>query len=164
MTHVEWSELTKEIDDKPTWNRTLYKIEKVGKKFKRVQTVDIAKSLWRVVYNDGSHVDEIPNDKGYLTLKRKDVKSISVVLNGKVIHTVQVKDDWFAIRRKNLSHQIPELVGQADEFRVDNPKRAFVLATHDLIAYVWDDGDIDELDDFGDQAPYFPFEFIESEK
>ena len=74
MTHVNWAELTKEIDDKPTWNKTLYKIEEVSKNnFKRVQTVDIAKALWRVVYKNGSHVDEIPDDKGYLKLKRKDV-------------------------------------------------------------------------------------------
>ena len=164
MTHVNWDKLSKEIDDKKTWNVDLYKLETIKKIKHRVKSIDITKALWRIVYDDGSHVDEIPGDSEYLKLKRKDVKSISVVYSGKVIHTVQIKDNWFAIRRKSLVHGVQELFGTNEEFTFSNPKRVFVLATHGNVSYIWDDGDIDELDDFGDQAPYLPFEFIESEK
>jgi len=156
MTHVNWHELTKEIDDKPEWNKTLYK----------KKTMDFAQATWRIVYKDGSHVDgsNKPNDDAYLHVKRTGVKSISVIYEGKAIHTVQVKDDWFAIRRKNLGRFMSQFVGTDEEFTIKNPKRAFILATHGAIAYVWDDGDIDELDDFGDQAPYFPLELVQGEK
>ena len=156
MTHIDWDELTKEIDDKPTWNAELYKLK----------TMDFANATWRIVYKDGSHVDgsNKPNDDAYLHVKRKGVKSISVIYDGKPIHTVQVNDDWFAIRRKNLAHRVNDGRKEEDQATVENPKRGFVLATHGLIAYVWDDGDIDELDDFGDQAPYFPLELVQGEK
>ena len=156
MTHVDWDELSREIDDKPTWNAELYK--------KKI--MDFAKATWRIVYKDGSHIDgsNKPNDDAYLHVKRTGVKSISVIYDGKPIHTVQVKDDWFAIRRKNLGRFMANLVGTPDEFSIDNPKRGFILATHDGVSYVWDDGDIDELDDFGDQAPYLPLELVQGEK
>ena len=143
MTKHNWEKLTKEIDDKPKWNVELYK-EKIH---------DFAFAYWRVIYNDGTVVDGPPVK--YPDLQRTNVKSISVVIDNKALHTVQVKDDFFLIRRRNLSREIG--VDPEDEVRpfgMIDPKRCIVLATKGNIAWVWDDGDIDELSDWGDQSPY----------
>lgn len=142
MTKLEWAELSKEIDDTPNWNKELYKI----KNGKRVRKHNLALAHWRILYNDGSVFN---GPKGYGDIRRKNIKSISVVSNDKAIHTVKVKDDSFLIRLRNLIKN-----DQKVDFGNLEPKRCFVLATKGNIAFVWDDGDIDELKEWGDQEPY----------
>jgi len=160
MSKVKWVELSKEIDDTPKWLKELYKTEIISKKKFRVKKHNLAIDTWRVLYNDGSHID---GPKGYGDLKRKGVKSISVLSNNKPIHTVQVKDDFFVIRLRNL---IRGLAGEGEDslFGHLDPKRCFVLATKGNIAFVWDDGDIDELKDWGDQEPYRKPTYLSDEK
>ena len=141
---VKWTELTKEIDNKKVWNDDLYK-EKDGK---RIQLTNFKDAKWRVIYKDGSVVDD--DGKGnYAKLKRSGVKSIGIVDgSGTVLHTVQVVNDKFLICLRNTVR------GNRDNVGFDNPKRCFILATEGKQDFVWDDGDIDELDQFGDQEPY----------
>ena len=159
MTKVDWKELTKEIDDKPTWNETLYQVDEDNNV---IRMGDFAFANWRVIYNDGTVVD---GPKGYADLKRTDVKSISVVFDNKVLHTVKVVDDFFVIRRRNMSRGLgngdPNL---ANNFGMIDPKRCIILATKENIAWVWDDGDIDELKEYGDQSPYRPVKLMDVEK
>lgn len=138
MTKFKWIEIAKGMENTTEWNKELYKH----------RITDLGKAVWRVMYNDGSHVDGMA---GYADLKRTDVKSISVIVDGKPIHTLAVKEDRFFIRLRNLARGI---VGGDSEFNFQNPKRVFILASKNSIAFVWDDGDIDELTQWGDKEPY----------
>jgi len=148
MTKVDRKELAEEMkmENIETWNKTLYKTDSKGK---RLLLANLTNATWRVVYNDGKSVD---GPKGYGKLKRKNVKSISVITeDGKVLFTIPVKDDWFIIRKISLTRA---LVGATEEYTFQQPKRCIVLVTKGNCTYVWDDGDIDELDGFGDSSPY----------
>jgi len=156
MTKYIAADLDKEIAaDIKAWNKELYKKDNKGH---RIETEDLGKATWRIVYNDGGHVD---GPKGYADLKRTNVKSISVVSNGKVLHTVQVVNNFFAIRIRNF---VKGLVGEAAEYGWIHPKRVFILCTKGNIAFVWDDGDIDELTEFGKHNPYRPIKLRADEK
>jgi len=142
MTKVIWKDLKKEIQDKPKWADTLYK-EKNGK---RIQLTDLGKATWRIIYNDGKTVN---GPKGYGKLSRSNVKSISIVdEGGTVLHTVQVKNNKFLICLRSMYRNRPGL-----DFH-NNPKRCFILSTDGKIDYIWDDGDIDEMTEWGDEEPY----------
>ena len=71
-----------------------------------------------------------------------------------------VTNDVFAFRMRNLARG---LVGEAD-IGFHKPKRCIILYTEGEIAWIWDDGDIDELPTWGDQAPYTPFNLAGFEK
>jgi len=154
--HVDIKQLGKEMDDPATWNPVLYKADKNGE---RIQIADLGQATWRVIYNDGKAVD---GPKGYADLARKNVKSISVIdVNKKVLHTIDVKKDKFIIRLISLTMNFArpgkidrELGQRVGNHGFTNPKRCFLLATPGEHCYVWDDGDIDQLDEWGDHTPY----------
>ncbi len=158
MTRVNKEELDQEMETEniDTWNDTLYKSDSKGK---RVILANLTNSTWRVDYNDGTFVTGPEN---YLIVRRDGVKSISVLDNKKnIIHTVPVKDNWFICRKISLTRNFakPGKPKQRDielvqEYTFKNPKRAFALLTKGNYCYVWDDGDVDELDGFAKHTPY----------
>ena len=138
MTKYSWDNIRKDVTgDKNKWNKML---------FKKIVT-DLGEATWRIVYNNGSHVE---GPDGYPEIKRTGIKSASVVINGKALYTMQIVNDKMGITRRNLARPFdPDL-----NFPFDAPKRAFIIATQGKIAWIWDDGDIDELEQFGDHEPY----------
>lgn len=112
------------------------------------QKYNLANAFCRVMYNDGSSVE--PLSDYYKDLKRKDMKSVTVVADGKPIHTLQIKNNKLIYRIRNLAQG---LAGNGD-FSFETPKRCFVLATEGKISFVWDDGDIDELKNWEANEPY----------
>jgi len=166
MTKVKWKELSKEMENIKPWVETLHKETQIPNPLyknpdfpdepktipKRVQLTDLGKASWRVIYNDGTIIDdnhkEAPNGN-YDKIPRTNVKSIGIVdEGGTVLHTVQVKNDKFLICMRNLIRPF------RDNQTFQNPKRCFILATDGTIDFIWDDGDIDELDQWGDKEPY----------
>jgi len=157
LTKVNWTKLSEEIDNKPTWNKILYKTDKTGK---RVRIPNFINATWRVSYNDGSYVD---GPKDYGKLNRKDIDSISIVIGDKILHTVKVVDDQFVIRLRNAALGFGGAGDDGGNFSIADPKRVFILSTVGKVDFVWDDGDIDELPNWGDQEPYRPINPMEQE-
>lgn len=146
MTKVKWADLKKAIQNKEAWANEMYK----EKKGKRVKLTDLGFSKWQVLYNDGSTVTDDFNSGTslYKDIKRQGVKSISILdNNGKILHTVQVVNDKFLICLRNS-------VRARDGVSFGDPKRLVILATEGEYDFVWDDGDIDELTQWGDEEPY----------
>ena len=116
-------------------------------------------SYVRVIYNDGTIVEPLRNHlKG---LKRKGLKSANVVVNGEVIHTLDIKGDKLIYRLRNIVHG---LTGNEGENNWNNPKRCFVLGTKGKVAFVWDDGDIKEFKDWQKEEPYTKPQLTEDEQ
>ena len=163
MTRYKWADIEKDIVDKPKWNVELYK----------KQTINLAGIIYMIVYNDGSFVDrpQADADAGdfYVNLKRKDMKSVSLIQNGKPIYTMPIKDDKLIIRLRNLAapNYIQAAIMERNDGRpmdMSNPKRVFILATEGKIVFFFDDGDIDELTEWGNHEPYSMPELMEIEK
>ena len=145
MTKIVWSKLSKEIDDKPKWNKELYK--------RSITDLDLIK--WRIIYKDGT--EKIFERKEYPQINRNNIKAIG--LEG-INVLLPVTNDVFYFRLRNL---VRGMVGDSD-IGFNKPKRCIVLYTENEVVWVWDDGDIDELPTWGDKEPYTSFELAEFEK
>lgn len=153
---------------KKPWEESRYKIFPYSP-----QKYNFAEAKWRIVYNDGKVIDRPDNpDEAkelYKKISRDNVKSISVVVNDKPIHTLQVKDSKFFIRIKVMVPPIyrqEKLMKENGGKQMDftNPKRAFILGTAGTIHYVWDSGEVKELTSWGEIEPYRPINLMECER
>ena len=64
------------------------------------------------------------------------------------IDEIQVVNDNFAVRIRNL------IRSDDTDNSFQDPKRVYILCTEGVQDFIFDDGDIDELDKFGDVSPY----------
>ena len=102
----------------------------------------------RAITNDGASIE--PLNEHYNNLDRTKLKSVTVVADGKPLYTLQIKNNKLIYRIRNFAKG---LVGNGNVSFAD-PKRCFILATEGEIAFVWDDGDIEGFENWGDQEPY----------
>ncbi len=101
-------------------------------------------SFVRLIYNDGKIIE--PLSKNYTGLDRTNLKSATVIVDGKPIFTLNIINDQFTYCMRNLAH------GIIADF--DKTKRCFVLATEGKVAFVWDSDEIKQFDDWQDTEPY----------
>lgn len=86
----------------------------------------------RVLYNDGSMVE--PLSKHYTDLKRKDIKSATIVSEkGKPLHTLQIKNDKLVYRKRTFRHGFDSSPGKHNDL-----KRCIILATDGRADVYWD--------------------------
>ena len=122
------------------------------------QKFNLANARCRVMYNDSSIQDDL--GLNYKNLKRVDMKSVTVIADGKPIYTLQIINNKLIYRIRNLAQGI---AGNG-KFSFAEPKRCFILATEGKIVFVWDDGDIDELNDWEVNEPYTKPPLLDEEK
>ena len=109
---------------------------------------DFSSAYIRAITNDGESIE--PINEYYNKLDRKKLKSVTVVADGKPLYTLQIKNNKLIYRIRNFAKG---LVGNGTVSFAD-PKRCFILATQGEIAFVWDDGDIEEMTEWKDVEPY----------
>ncbi len=110
-------------------------------------------SFVRATYKDGSTIE--PLSKNYKGLKRKGLKSASVIVDGKPIYTLDIVNNQLTYRLRNLAH------GMVANF--EKTKRCFVLGTKGKVAFVWDSNEIKEFKDWQKVEPYSKPSIFEDE-
>lgn len=113
------------------------------------------------VINNGQPVEgasvDVVDDKFII----RNIGMVRHVFKGGTKMTEQeIREIWAAIQSgeehlhdPNKVNQVKELV-RSVQVKFTNPKRAMLLATKGTHMYVWDDGDIDILHEWGDHTPY----------
>lgn len=122
------------------------------------QKYDFGKAYCQVLNKDGSTIQ--PVDVNYVGLDRSKIKAINVIVEGKILYTLQIKGNKFYYRVRNITPQV-----ESDKrFSINNPKRCFILQTEGKIAFIWDSGEIKEFKNWGDIVQYKAIVLTENDK